>query len=183
MVSELQLESPEGAHVLGAGFLPSRGEPFFLFLHIDEFADESKKKELFVQLAFQPKPGTKPPKALRDRPQQSDWAFHELTELIGTRPFICAIEAEILLSGQEPPTPVATVPLTIGSRALPIRGIEYGTEDADAEGVRGFRWTREEGGIKVWMSFTATTDAMQLPRAWDEQGKAAARYLKEVMGR
>src|SRR5215218_2683160 len=69
MASELRLDSPEGGPVLSAGFLPSRGEPFFLFVDVDEFVDEDRTKDFFVQLSFHPKPETKPPKALRDRPQ------------------------------------------------------------------------------------------------------------------
>ena len=183
MLRELGLAgTSEGRHVMSADFIGEGNEDYYANLHVDEIQLAKTKKTLdyFVQLSLIKRPGTRPPKVLRDRKKKLSWMFAELEALRDAHTF-CMIDVEASTT-KASLQPVAAVPLTIGGRPLPLIGAEYGGEQPKLGEVRHFRWsTKSEGTTRVWVSYLwELNESNAIAASWERHGKVAEKYIEEA---
>ena len=184
LLKSLSLPPHEGAHWLNASFLEPDPAGLVFNLHIDDHAAESGDGNLglWVEVSIRPRPASKVPSAIAGRPR-SDWMIQELSKLMRKLELgFFDGDVSVPSGAQEPPTNVVAIPLKIGSRTLPVIGVEYGGEP-DPGTVDGFRWTRTPQGIMVRLSYSRELNASELSNIWASERERIGTYVQEALTR
>lgn len=176
LMRELGLPKPDGDHLFTTEF--GAKDARFLVLHIDESKHRRDPIHYYVQMHLH---GGQHP-APTGAEKGVEWALERVVELAMTeRDALFFFEAEAFISQVPQPGSVVALPLTIGGRTLPVKGVEYGTE-LDEEGVDSFRWTRHEDGMKVTVSYALGYLFRDVPSLWDRERATVQRYVREAFG-
>jgi hypothetical protein len=191
LVKTLKLPEPEGLHWMSASFLAPKPSGLVVALHIDSLNDEEGEdpptRSFWLELFVRRRPSGKPPAAVSTRPD-SKWLMQELSDLaMKDSNFLGFFEVDVRIPPDARVQPasgaaVPLAPLAIGSRTLPVVGVEYGGEPEDGT-VDSLRWTRDSRGLRVRLSYSRGMDVAELPEIWDSERTRIGTYVQEALTR
>ena len=172
LVKALKLPKPDKDHVLNAEFASADQ---WLSVHVDQ-GKYGGSSAYYVQLHAHGRNSATTP----DAKQSPAWAYDELARLVGEKPIALAFfDADLTVSDVSLPPAFIATPISIGGRALPVMGVEYGMP-LD-KGVYKFGWVRESGGIAVRVSYSVDEyQASSLPDAVEREKIRVTGFIREA---
>jgi hypothetical protein len=184
MAKALNLPMPQGSrgHVLGASFgSPEQGP--HVNLHIDHSQYDKDPVNYYVRLHIHGGEAHEHDHEEDESKQTVTWLYEQLANVAKSQTALFGfVEAHLQLDDWPIPSQAITaLPITVGGRVLPVIGMSYGT-DLD-EGVDMFRWTRDEGGIRVDVSYTSRFNVNEISDLWQREHATVMAYVREVFPR
>lgn len=140
--------------------------------HIDASKFSDRSVNYFCQFTFQAGARAK------EMPSAT-WLFDRVAKLNrGMLRNLVFFEADLLTS-EIRPIDVVAPPLTVGTRTLPIRGVEYAS-DLVAGDIEMFRWTRRGERLRINVSYSSIYELANFPHVLKLERETVNRYVREV---